>query len=360
MKQRLQQLRQSLIKAYADRCYKRRGLSWYVQQAQVDSTKLVEQYKQSSISQKPDNFALIRILGNDLYPRHRKGQTYDNLKFVLENEENFPDCEKFWIVNRIVCPEEESRIEALLKLHNQAYEKIPYDQATYQSIERDFSIFPTTDFLDSDAYKALSKKQQIDARAASYHTKNKYVMNNNGARNHALRLGKSMAKWVLPWDGNCFLTPKAWSEISGTILKHPQYTHFLTPMARVNDNQSLLDQNATPPAREEPQVIFRADSTTEFNEEFYYGRRPKVELFWTLGIPGPWDTWEDAAWDPSRREVADDAFQFSTAGWVARTASGMPLQEQGSSLSGAYRTIRRQEAIMETLEFLTQNNSSAS
>ena len=38
-------------------------------------------------------------------------------------------------------------------------------------------------------------------------------MNNNGARNAALREGRRRAKWVLPWDGNCFVTEEGWAEL---------------------------------------------------------------------------------------------------------------------------------------------------
>ena len=48
-----------------------------------------------------DTFLLARIIGNDLEPRHRKGQSFDNVLFILDNEPAFEDCEKFWIVNRI-------------------------------------------------------------------------------------------------------------------------------------------------------------------------------------------------------------------------------------------------------------------
>jgi hypothetical protein len=360
MKHRLTTLRQIAQKAYADYRYKQRGLDWYVQKADVDEARLKESYERSSIKNQTDDFALVRILGNDLYPRHRKGQTYDNLKFILENETAFDGCTKLWLLNRIACSEETVRIEALLQSHNQRFEKISFDSATYGTIDRDYSVLPNEGFLESSDFTKLSKKQQIDAVAATYWRKNNYVMNNNGARNRALEMGRGVAKWVLPWDGNCFLTPAAWNTLKTKVTTAPHFTHFLVPMARVNDNASLLESSAAPSPREEPQILFRSDTTTTFNESFYYGRRPKVELFWTLCVPGPWDTWGDAPWDSPRRIQSDEALQFSTAGWVARIASGMPMQEKSSWMSAAYRAIRRQEAIIETLKNLDQNSSNAS
>lgn len=353
-------LLQMLKKAAAHRLYQQRGLAWYVQRANVNEAALRTSYNESPLKDARDNFALIRILGNDLYPRHKKGQTFQNLQFILTHESNFEDCHKHWILNRIACPDQVARLKELLEAHQQTYECIPYDPVAYQEIPRDYSCLPKPDYLQSKHFRALGKKAQIDAIAATYWKKNNYVMNNNGARNRALELGRSVAKWVLPWDGNCFLNDQAWRDLSIAIRKRPHYRHFLCPMARINDNASLLYQSPAPATREEPQLIFRNDFKSRFNEAYCYGRRPKVEMFWTLGVPGPWDSWADAPWDPKRRPPAEDAYGFAIAGWVARIASGMPMQEKSSWMSAAYRAIRRQEAIIETLEYLDQNSSRAS
>ena len=67
-----------------------------------------------AIDAREDSFALCRIIGNDLTPRHRKGQSHDNVRFILENEPPLDGCRKLWLVNRIADPEEEARILALL------------------------------------------------------------------------------------------------------------------------------------------------------------------------------------------------------------------------------------------------------
>lgn len=66
-----------------------------------------------------------------------------------------------------------------------------------------------------------------------YHEKNLYVMNNNGARNRALSIGRQMgAKWIMPFDGNCFLTASAWTEIRTTLLNstNKQFDYYVVPM----------------------------------------------------------------------------------------------------------------------------------
>ena len=69
-----------------------------------------EAYWASPVSRLADTFMLVRIIGNDLEPRHRKGQSFDNALFILNNEPACEGCEKFWIVNRIVDADEEARI----------------------------------------------------------------------------------------------------------------------------------------------------------------------------------------------------------------------------------------------------------
>ena len=84
-------------------------------------------------------------------------------------------------------------------------------------------------------------------------------------------------------------------------------------MARVLKNADLLKDDFRPPPTEEPQLLFRCDAKESFNPLFPYGRRPKVELFWTLGIPGPWDKWTDGWWDPPRRPSIEEPFKLGRA-----------------------------------------------
>ena len=315
---------------------------------------LIEEYRKKKLDQMPDTFVLYRILGNDLYPRHKKGQTRQNLKFLLENEPELENCEKRWIVNRIIDKEEEEAIIALLKKFNQPYLHIPFNPDEYRRIGFDTSCVEPG-FFASRTYEELGPKQQDRLLAAVYRLKNNYVMNNNGARNAALRDGRGRAKWILPWDGNCFLTKKAWQEIVADIKATPYLKYFVVPMARVIDNQELLSDTFTPNPVEEPQIIFRTDALEEFNEEFCYGRRPKVELFWRLGIPGDWDNWKDDPWDVKRRELSPEAGQFGVAGWVARMFSGM----QNLELDSKKRGLARTDAIISTLQHLDASLSQA-
>lgn len=310
-----------------------------------------EFYGASPVDQAPDTFVLYRIIGNDLYPRHSVGQSRRNVKFILENELSFENCEKRWIVNRIVNRDEERSITELLEGHKQKYSVISFDSEAYKSIGWSFEEFDSPDFFCSGKFVGLDPEQKVRSITAAYSAKNRYIMNNNGARNSALQEGRSVAKWVLPWDGNCFLTPRAWEEISNTIKQEGKRRYFVVPMQRITDNSSLLKDDFSPDPKEEPQIIFRSDSTEMFNPSFVYGRRSKVETFWRLGVPGVWDRWKDDQWDQTRRGVSPEAGLCSEAGWVARLASGVDaLEQQGSVSSFKNRGNVRASAILSTID----------
>ncbi|WP_457807667.1 alginate lyase family protein [Kushneria sp. EE4] len=311
---------------------------------------LQRQYREMGLDQVADTFVLYRIIGNDLYPRHRKGQTRDNLRFILENEQPLPNCDKRWVVNRIVDSSEERAIIDLLEEHNQTWLHVPFDAKAYGEVPLDYQSLPNPNFLISDDFDRLPANQKKRIQTATYRLKNNYVMNNNGARNVALQKGRQAGKWVLPWDGNCFITPQAWQAITQAVTQRPWLTHFVVPMARIMDNTHLLESGFEPRPVEEPQLIFRHDTTSDFNEAFCYGRRPKIEMLWHLGVPGKWDDWNDELGDQPRRGLSEEAFQWGVAGWVARLFSGMSHMETSDDAGAISRNQHRQDAIMGFLE----------
>ncbi|GAB3993625.1 alginate lyase family protein [Glycomyces albus] len=280
-----------------------------------------------------NTFAFYRILGNDLPPRHRSGQTYENLKFILENEPDYLDCRKFWVLNRIIDEKEKARLVDLLKQHGAEYIDIPVDWDEYRKIGWNFNGL-------IDEYPSygqdFDKKYQPNAghryREHIYHDKNLYLINNNGARNAALRHGRALAKWVLPWDGNCFMTERAWDLLRNYVASNSHLRYIAVPMARLTEsNEVLLDPEFTMKPTDEPQVLFRSDTDIEFNPDFRYGHRPKVELFRRLQIPGNWDNWPTYSWDPEIVVETGELNAWGKASWVARLYSGSPELELASA-----------------------------
>lgn len=299
-------------------------------------------------------FLLIRIIGNDLEPRHRAGQSRDNLRFILENEPPLPGCEKRFLLNRIVDAGEEARLVALLAEHGQEPLRLPFDADAYRRAGWETERIPRG-LLTGRAIDKLDPEVALRLWHCTWARKNRAVMNNNGARNAALDAGRAAgARWILPWDGNCFLTLEAWESLRAAVAARPDLPYFITPMARVADNADLLRPGFRPDAVEEPQIFFRADAAERFNPAYAYGRRPKVELFWRLGVRGPWDGWKDDPWDPPRGATSTDKGRFGKAGWVARLASGKERLEQADFKSFMARGEARRDGIEASLARLDE------
>ena len=296
-----------------------------------------------------DSFALFRIIGNDLPPRHKAGQSLANIRFILNHEPSHPGVTRRWVLNRIIDSETEAEIIDMLQGRGEVFDRIAFDADAYRQIFWDMT--PMAFGADPFYSRALSDAKVTSLSAiqnkellfdAAYHEKIRYVANNNGARNTCLEIGRRLARWVMPWDGNCFLTDAGWNEIRTAIATSPQLPYFVVPMARITENESLFDAALKPDPQEEPQIIFRNDAREMFDPNLRYGRRPKVELLKRLRVPGPWENWPKAVWE-AVGTVAPDAGLYQQAGWVARLSSGVHALEIAGSSS--QRGVARSQGI---------------
>ena len=245
-------------------------------------------------------YIFYRILGNDLPPRHRKGQGLANLKIILEREPAFQDVEKRWIVNRIVDPQQEGKIIKLLEKYAQKYHLVPFDRKKFKKIPRECF------------------KERLDE-----------MIGLNSARNLALREGRRLARWVLVFDGNCFFTAKAWQEVAQACLTNKEIKYIIVPMKRmVQGGKGIFC---------EPQIIFRNDSKDEFDEAFGYGQDSKVNLLYRLGVPGVWDEYDGDHKELSLKRRSKEFGAFVRAGHVWRLPSGNEGAERNTIRREAYR-----------------------
>lgn len=125
-----------------------------------------------------DQIILYRIIGNDLPPRHKEGQTLSNLQFILDHEPSFPNTQKIFLLNRIIDPVNEATIIRLLDSYHMQYIRVPFDQQEYEQLDFQLEKFPDPDFLHSDDYRRFSKVSKLRALDYTYHVKNLYAMNN--------------------------------------------------------------------------------------------------------------------------------------------------------------------------------------
>ena len=247
-----------------------------------------DQYRTRTLSKSNQSWILLyRILGNDLPPRHSFNQTITNLLFILQREYSFPNVTKIWILNRIVDPQKEQSLIAILNEYKQIYVRIPFYLNEYIQIPYYFpSNYPTDDYFNSTKFFRLHSLDKYLLIDTIYHKRNLYVMNNNGARNFCLKHGKttSESQWFMIFDSNCFLPRKAFETISRSLLINGSHVqHFIIPMIRLVNHQNVFKVNQSK-SNEEAQIIFRRDSPVEFLENMRYGQAPKQELLQHLGV----------------------------------------------------------------------------
>ncbi|MGE0715930.1 MAG: alginate lyase family protein [Alphaproteobacteria bacterium] len=293
-------------------------------------------------------FVLYRILGNDLPPRHRPGQTIDNLRFILDHEPTLPDCEKRWVVNRIADPAAEATALALIASAGHAALRIPFSLDEYARCAAAIPMAKARVFLHTPAFRRLGPFDRAFQREEFLANRNQYAINNNGARNAALAEGRRLADWVLPWDGGTFLTRDGWDAIRSAATQAGDVRYLIVPMARVVDNARLLASDAGAPiADQEPQIAFRSDAAESFDERLRYGRAPKASLLVRLGAEGPWSGWRSAIEGAAIAGASPDAGRCRPAGWVARLESGNDAAESvvadrvGYRLVGIVHLLRR-------------------
>lgn len=286
-------------------------------------------------------FILCRILGNDLPPRHGTRQTVDSLRFTLDHEPEFPDCEKRWIVNRIADPEREAEILALLGERGRPYIRIPFDRAQYAMRFLDGDGLPAGFDVFKAAFGNVSKRTDVYPFEWIYRHKNLYAINLNVARNLAVAEGiRSGATWVMPWDGQCFLTRTGFDEIRAAAAVEPTPRYLIVPLARLKSNDEILNPDFRPPLLDEPQVIFHRDARDRFDEQLRYAFSNKTEFLARIRGPDVW--YERSPWEPPHRPEPLDQGRYVVAGWVGRLAPFSLLEKiESEQKKRAHRFIAR-------------------
>lgn len=272
---------------------------------------------QTNVSQ---TIGLYRIIGNPLPPRHDINQLSMNLRYMLASEPELPFAKKIFVLNRL-----DVQLE---KFAQQLIESYGHEVLIIKFRADDFRAYQSEDTF------GLHPKDWGDLNHPKFYrlNANLYLMNNNGARNIALRDGIHRGfRWTLPFDGNCFFTLRDWmnvheqlndSESKGikyaaipmvrTIVDPPHVGSPIDEITRRQKQQSRtrrqLNEEASLriPVEQttsdmpgisstgvsgEHQVAFHRSATLRFDPTVPYGHRPKVSFLWKLRIPGAWDNW---------------------------------------------------------------------
>lgn len=289
----------------------------------------------SSVFFKP--IGLYRIIGNDIPGLHSEEQTYVNLKFILENEPRFDEVDSYFVLNRINDSDKLQKYKELLIQHNAKFLEIPFDINVYRKIKLDKPELPS-------GYKLKTNWDKLCFEIAKRESRNRYAINNNGARNFALEHGLDRHELVLPWDGNCFLNKKIVERLREQAFEH-DYT--IVPMERVVANTQYLIDNYPSNAVEEPQIGFRKGARLKFNDEYFYGYQPKVELLKRLDVRGMWDDWKKIyPWKACNVTPTVNGEKVAIASATYRLASG----NIETALSSMSRSHARANGIVEYLD----------
>ena len=302
---------------------------------------------------KPARFALYRILGNDLPPRHSAGQTLTNVRFILDHEPAFKHVSKHWVLNRITDPAIEGALIALLTERGQDFLRIPFVLDDYARQGWDGGAIKDDDFLAAlgeEGAASSGEAWRIEYRLRL--AKNRYAMNNNGARNAAFEHGRQLADYVLPFDGNIFLTAESMAALAAAVRRDPSLRYLIVPMARIADQpERVLSEGVPLEAIEEPQIGFHRGALGRFDERLGYGLRPKVDLMTRLGVDHPAVMGPIDRWDLQSLPPPEDRGHHRIVGRVARLPSGLPGLEVGEA-ARVDRWLARNAGIIGKLDGL--------
>ncbi|CAI5488445.1 unnamed protein product [Closterium sp. Naga37s-1] len=204
---------------------------------------------------------MYRIIGNNMPPLQCPSQLLWNTQYALRHEGELEGCEKRWVINQIVNRTERALLIDSLLAHGYSLNHILIRRLNLSKI----SQYPREQWLD-------------------------VVTAQNEARNAAIDDGvRAGARWILPLDGNHFITQEAWAAIrrSAEQAESKGYMYFKVPVHRLHAEQkpAWLHANSTfttirryIPQMIESQLAFRNDAPERFKAGMVYGMQNKLEL----------------------------------------------------------------------------------
>ncbi len=203
---------------------------------------------------KPFDFSIFRIVGGDLTPRDKPRARLEMIKFILENEKEFPGVLKGWVLNAVTDMDYRREMEALLHQHKAYFVVMPMNRVLYdQARTRDEKII-----------------QAIPI---------------NRARNHAVRFGQCLSQFTVVLDGDCFFDETTWGGIADFIRndqRKNQVQHYGIPHTRSYTHHVLRSSLPSGPLAE-PMPVFRNDSPLRFEESWPFGKGDKLRLLFKMG-----------------------------------------------------------------------------
>lgn len=293
---------------------------------------------------------LVRVIGNDLYPRHRQGQALRNLQTIL-NQESMPDgWTKLFVLNRLIDPQVECDAVEAIRASGHHVEVIPFDAETYASLRYQPELFGGAEYFSSSEFALEDCFVQDRKRIWACGEKIRYLMNINGARNVALACGRTSSDWTLVLDGSCIVPDRVFACLASDLALSPSVPYLIIPMRRLGLGVNPDRADSSPSFKEEPQIGFRCDATEQFDPAYPYGVRDKTSLLNRLGVPGPWCAWAPLPWYPEPPDRSFDRYRYKYASAsVLRLTSGVENGKLELPSAQMQRYRSRITAIFSTL-----------
>lgn len=171
---------------------------------------------------KETQFLLCCILGNDVPPRHDRGQTLQNTLFILDHEQLPAGFERRWLLNRIVDVKAAQKLATLIASRGEECTRIEFERERYAGQFLDASGMPPR-YDPAETLQAVNiAPWQVPPLEWLYRHKNIAALDLNGARNFVIEEGHKIARWTLPLDNGSFMTGAGLTQLRQLAEAHPE------------------------------------------------------------------------------------------------------------------------------------------
>lgn len=266
------------------------------------------------------DYAVVRIIDNDLLLAEAFDQTRDALEFTLTREPRLDGCLKLWVLDRLI---DDEKKQVLIDLFQQAGAEFvewsvdPADVAGLADVPLAFEALPTDGFCLISDYPELDEATCAAVDVTLYKHKLSTLYGGVDTRKQAIDLGAKRARWILPLEGAAFIPEPAWQALTTAVRRRDDHPYHIVPVMEVDDTAHLLTAEYQPQTDAVPRIMFRDDALLRFDAEGD-SLSPEFELLAKIGVSGYWGRpISEQPWRERFAQGVRGSFCYSWSGWVA-------------------------------------------
>ena len=239
---------------------------------------LIEKYNTNkNNNNNNNNNIIVRILNNPLDIKDTI-QIYRNLEFIINNESNFTNTDKLFILNKIQNEMLVNNIKLLLKSNNIKYIEFPLDKTSMPllDISSENKLIMLIDKYSKDEFV----RDDYNYMKSITEKINKFFFDINKCRNYCIKYCKqNNYDLFFILDSCLFFTDNQYMNIIDNVNKNTKY--IIIPQIKLSelnlDNNNISDKINTSIYFEE-QIAFTRCSSYMFNEVIQYNSGDKKKL----------------------------------------------------------------------------------